>query len=187
MNSCNTNHILKDDSYIWIFPPSTTSGYLVILHNSDTIPLPSSASFASAAWFPCLALHPCHWPGPPFPPSPDSTLHLSYYLSTLLTLLPFQSLSLPHLPPVQVPTQCPFPDSLSQHWKGPGAHGDRTQAVSHRRDTRCRQRQLHFSKVPVETGNRAQPALPQSQSSSHTIAAFQTGRHHKDQAEPPHL
>lgn len=75
----------------------------------------------------------------------------------------------------------------SQHWKGPGAHGDRTQPVSHRRDTRCRQRQLRFSKVPVETGNRAQPALPQSQSSSHTIAAFQTGRHHKDQAQPPHL
>lgn len=39
MNSCNANHTLIDPS----LPRSTTSGSLVILRNSGTIPLPSSA------------------------------------------------------------------------------------------------------------------------------------------------
>lgn len=188
MNSCNTNHILKDVSYIWILPPSTTSGYLVILHNSDTIPLPSSATvlplplgFPAAPSTPaiCLALPSHHHLTPPYIFPTTSPLSSLYFLSNLF---PFPIYLLSRFP-LSVLSQV----RKSQHWKGLGAHGDRTQPVSHRRDTRCRQRKLRFSKVPVETGNRAQPALPQSQSSSHTIAAFQTGRHHKDQAQPPHF
>lgn len=89
-----------------IFPQSTTSGSLAILHNSDTILLPSSAIAFSATRRPHFLLHPFHQPGPPSQPSPDS----SQLLHTPLSFLP-NVFFLPDLPSVMAPSQCspPFP------------------------------------------------------------------------------
>lgn len=90
MNSRNANHILIDLSpKFGYFPPSTTSGSLAVLHNSDTILFPSSV-IAPPLPLASMPSPPPHQPGSPFPPSPNSSIYLSF-----LSLHTLHSVSFP--------------------------------------------------------------------------------------------
>lgn len=171
------------------FPPSTTSGALAVLHNSDTILFPSSAIVPPLP-LASMPSPPPHQPGPPFPPSPDSSSIYFSYLSTLFTLFPFQLVSFSS-------TSCPGSHSVSIsllpsftqiHNRGQGFMVIKPNpCLSHKWHQVQTERQLFPLRLLRKTGSRAQPVLSQSQPSSHTVAAFQAGRHHTDQGQPPHL
>lgn len=164
MSSHNANHILIDLSpKFGCFPPSTTSGSLAVLHNSDTILFPSSA-IAPPLLLASMPSPPPHQPGPPFPPPPDSSIYLSC-LSTLFTLFPFQLVSFSSTPlSVHLFSNPLYPDSQVSTGRGQGLMVIKPNpCVSHKRHQVQRERQLRFPlRLLRKTGSRAQPAVPNS-------------------------